>query len=275
MKRQGRQASGTEPENTGREDEREEDLIWGINPVSEALAADPRSLSEILVVRGKAGPKYQEIIDRARSENVRLRFVDSGKIGLSSQVRHQGIAARRVQARLLQLGELLAGVEVSEENPYPRILAVDSIQDPRNLGAILRSALAAGFTSVILTRERSVPLTGTVARTSAGAVSHLRICQVVNLAETLKVLQKHSFWVFGTVADPSAMSLYQVDFSLPLCLVVGSEGKGIRPLVQKQCDQLVTIPMKGSFNSLNASVAAAVAMFEIDRQQALRSRSSV
>jgi 23S rRNA (guanosine2251-2'-O)-methyltransferase len=244
-----------------------EDLIWGVNSVTEALVANHRSLSEVLVQRGKAGPKFQEIIDLARAGNVRLRFVEGDRLGVPPHIKHQGVVARQTEAQLLQLDELLEGLEITEESPWPRILAVDSVQDPRNLGAILRSALAAGFTSVILTRERSVPLTGTVARTSAGAISHLRICQVVNLAETLKVLQQNRFWVFGTVADPSAMSLYDVDFSLPLCLVVGSEGKGIRPLVQKQCDQLVTIPMQGSFNSLNASVAAAVTMFEVDRQQ--------
>ena len=244
-----------------------EDLIWGVNPVNEALVGNPGTLSEVLILRGKAGPKYQEIIDRARAGNVRLRFVESGRLGVPSDAKHQGVVARLSHAHMIQLNELLDEVKITEENPYPRILAIDSIQDPRNLGAILRSALVAGFTSVIITRERSVPLTGTVARTSAGAINHLRICQVVNLAETLKVLKQNRFWIFGTVADKEAMSLYDVDFSLPLCLVIGSEGKGIRPLVQKHCDQLVTIPMAGTFNSLNASVAAAVTMFEINRQQ--------
>lgn len=246
-----------------------EDLIWGLNSVREALLANPGSLSEILVQKGKAGPKYQEIIDQARESNIRIKFVDCDRLGLSPKVKHQGVVARQVQTQLLQLDELLAGLEITDVKPFPRILALDSIQDPRNLGAILRSALAAGFTSVILTRERSVPLTGTVARTSAGAISHLRICQVVNLAETLKVLQQNRFWIFGAVAESTALSLYEVDFSLPLCLVIGSEGKGIRPLVRKTCDQLITIPMQGDFNSLNASVAAAVTMFEINRQQSL------
>lgn len=244
-----------------------EDLIWGVNPVRETLLANPGSLSEILVQKGKAGPRYQEIIDQARINNVRVRFVDSSRLGVPSQTRHQGVVARQVQTQLLQLEELLAGLEITDSKPFPRILALDSIQDPHNLGAILRSALAAGFPSIILTRERSAPLTGTVARISAGAISHLRICQVVNLAETLKLLKQNGFWIFGTVANSSALSLYEVDFSLPLCLVIGSEGKGIRPLVQKMCDQLITIPMQGEFNSLNASVAAAVTMFEVQRQQ--------
>jgi len=267
MKRHYKKTGKNAPADNDKAGQEFDDLIWGVNSVTEALIGNPRSLSEVLVQRGKAGQKFQEIIDKAREGNVRIRFVEVDRLGVPSHIKHQGVVARQTEAQLLSFEELLDGVEITQENPYPRILAVDSVQDPRNLGAILRSALAAGFTSVILTRERSVPLTGTVARTSAGAISHLRICQVVNLAETLKVLQQNRFWVFGTVADPSAMSLYNVDFSLPLCLVVGSEGKGIRPLVQKQCDQLVTIPMRGNFNSLNASVAAAVTMFEIDRQQ--------
>ncbi len=243
------------------------DMIWGVNTVLEALVHDPRRVSEVRVLRGKAGPKFQEIIDQARAQNVRLRFVEANRLGVPARTRHQGVAARQIPVRPLGLDELLELVGRREGRPPARILVLDSIQDPRNLGAIFRSALAAGFTAVILTRERSAPLSGTVAATSAGALAQLRICQVVNLAETLKILQKKGFWVFGSVADRTAASIYATDFSVPLCLVIGGEGKGIRPLVRKQCDQLVTIPMAGDFDSLNASVAAAVIMFEIVRQQ--------
>ncbi|NOX80392.1 MAG: 23S rRNA (guanosine(2251)-2'-O)-methyltransferase RlmB [Deltaproteobacteria bacterium] len=242
-------------------------MIWGVNTVREALAHDPRRVSEVRIQRGKAGPKFQEIIDLARAHNVRLRFVEANRLGVPAQARHQGVAARQISVRPLDLDELLELAGRREGRPPARILVLDSIQDPRNLGAIFRSALAAGFTSVILTRERSAPLSGTVAATSAGALSRLRICQVVNLAETLKTLQKKGFWIFGSVADRTAASIYATDFSVPLCLVIGGEDKGIRPLVRKQCDQLVTIPMAGDFDSLNASVAAAVIMFEIVRQQ--------
>ena len=174
--------------------------------------------------------------------------------------------ARQSAVPLLQLEELLDDLEATAAAVAPRLLALDSIQDPRNLGSILRSALAAGFGHVILTRDRSVPVTGTVARTSAGAVAHLKLCQVVNLAETLKLLKERGFWVFGAVVEPEADSIYQADFSGPVCLVIGSEGKGIRPLVRRQCDHLVTIPMHAPFNSLNASAAAAVLLFEIARR---------
>jgi 23S rRNA (guanosine2251-2'-O)-methyltransferase len=268
MNRQPRKP-GQEP---FREDDRRpaaEDLLWGIHPVLEAIQHHPRRLSEILIQRGKAGPKYQEIIDLARAHSVRLRFVEAGRLGVPGHSLHQGVVARQAAVQLQTLPDLLASTQAAakEKNSLPRLLVLDSIQDPRNLGAILRSALAAGFTSVLLTRERSAPLSGTVARTSAGAIHQLQIGQVVNLAEALKDIRDQGFWVFGAVLDLEAVSVYAADLRVPLCLVIGSEGKGIRPLVQRQCDQLLTIPMQTDFDSLNVSVAAAIIMFEAVRQQ--------
>jgi 23S rRNA (guanosine2251-2'-O)-methyltransferase len=242
------------------EEEADDSLLWGINAVGEALTSNPRSLCEILIEKGKAGARLQELIDAARAATVKIRFVEADKMGLPSGCRHQGIAARQTEAQLLPLPELLAAKP-------ERILLLDSIQDPRNLGSILRSALAAGFSSVVLTSERSAPLTGTVARTSAGAVAHLRISRVVNLADALRQLKEHGFWIYGAVAEPEVQSIYQTDFSGKIGIVIGSEGKGIRPLVRKHCDHLVTIPMPGEFNSLNASVAAALIMFEVIRRK--------
>jgi len=242
------------------------EVIWGVNSVHEALSRSPRSISEILVQRGKGGSKLQEIVDRARQHKIRLRFVEASRLGLPSRCKHQGVVARQSPVLLLTLDDILDKIEARNRQSPARLLLLDSIQDPRNLGAILRSALAAGFTSVIMTRERSAPLTGTVAKTSAGAVSYLDICQVVNLVDTIQVLKKRGLWIFGAVADKQALSVYEADFSLPLGLVIGSEGKGIRPLVQKQCDHLITIPIQGQFDSLNASVAASVIMFEVVRR---------
>ncbi|MGR0480006.1 MAG: 23S rRNA (guanosine(2251)-2'-O)-methyltransferase RlmB [Candidatus Electronema sp. V4] len=244
---------------TPKPEEEDESMLWGINAVSEALRGNPRRLSEILIEKGKAGTRLQEIIDAAREAEVRIRFVELDRVGLPGGCRHQGVAARQAEAELLPLAELLAAAP-------ERILLLDSIQDPGNLGSILRSALAAGFGSVVLTSERSAPLTGTVARASAGAVAHLRISRVVNLAEALRQLKSHGYWIYGAVAEPEAQSMYQTDFSGKIGIVIGSEGKGIRPLVQKCCDHLITIPMPGAFNSLNASVAAALVMFEAVRQ---------
>lgn len=239
------------------------ELLWGINTVRETLERSPRKIREILLQKGKTSPKYQEIIDRAREKNIRLRFVDSQRLGVPGNCTHQGVAARIAPVELLPLDRFL---EELEQDIRKRILVLDSIQDPHNLGALLRSALAAGFAGVILPRDRSAPLTGTVAKTSAGAMSQLRICQVVNLTETLKTLRNSGFWIYGAVAESDADSLYATNFATPVCLVVGSEGKGIRPLVRKQCDHLITIPLQGDFDSLNVSVAAAVIMFEIVRQ---------
>ncbi len=240
-----------------------DDLLWGMNTVQEALQQDSRSLTEILIQKGKAGSKLQNIIDIARQEKVRVRFVEQDRMGVPRNCRHQGVVARQTEARLVPLAELLEQALAGSG----RILILDSIQDPRNLGSILRSSLAAGFKYIILTRERSAPLSGTVARTSAGAVSHLRISQIVNLSDTLKLLKEKGFWIFGSVAERSGQSIYEADFSGRIGLVIGSEGKGIRPLVKKQCDHLVTIPMSTDFDSLNASVAAALIMFEVVRQQ--------
>jgi 23S rRNA (guanosine2251-2'-O)-methyltransferase len=249
------------------EDEPSDDLLWGINAVWEALQQDAGGgISEIFIQQGKGGPRLQQIIDLGKERAIPIRFVDAARMRVPRHCRHQGVVARHSEARLLPLDLLLEGVAADETTKAPRILALDSIQDPRNLGSILRSALAAGFSRVIMTKDRSVPVTGTVARTSAGAVAHLQLCQVVNLTDTLNTLKERGFWIFGAVAESDAATIYSADFSGPICLVIGSEGKGIRPLVRKQCDVLVTIPMQGSFNSLNASVAAAVVMFEIARR---------
>lgn len=262
-----KKAAGSGTKNNFEEDaphseEVTDDLLWGTNTVLEALRRNARSLGELLVQKGKAGPKIQEIVDLARQHKVRVRFVEAERLPVPRNCRHQGVVARQTEAELLPLEELLEQALANSD----RILILDSIQDPRNLGSILRSALAAGFRSVILTRERSAPLSGTVARTSAGAISHLRIAQVVNLVTTLEVLKEHGYWIYGSVAERTAPSIYNTDFSGQLGLVIGSEGKGIRPLVRKHCDQLVTIPMSTDFDSLNASVAAALIMFEVVRQ---------
>ncbi len=266
MSRRRPRSGQSRPQEGSRRQEQQEDsgLIWGLNSVIEALRRDPGGVHEVLVQRGKAGPRIQEIVDRARKSGVRLRFVEAARMGVPGRCRHQGVVARLTMVRLYPLDELLARPATDPERP-PRLLILDSLQDPRNLGSILRSAVAAGFGDVIMTRERSVPVTGTVVRTSAGAVAHLRLCQVVNLADTLKILKEHGFWIFGAVADPDALSIYEADFAGPACLVIGSEGKGIRPLVRQQCDHLVTIPMRSGFDSLNASVAAAIIMFEMVR----------
>ena len=243
-------------------------LIWGINPVLEALRQAEQGVHEVLVLQGKAGPRLQEVIDLARARGITLRFVAAQRLGVPQNCRHQGVSARLAAASYLPL-EALLGEKTATPPP---LLVLDCIQDPHNLGSILRSALAAGFSRIILPKERSAIISGTVAQSSAGAISHLQLCRVANIAETLQVLKERGYWIFGSVVEPSVPSLYEVDFTDATCLVIGGEGKGMRPLVRKRCDQLFTIPMAGGFNSLNASAAAAVIMFEIARRRLRRSK---
>jgi len=246
-----------------------EDLLWGTHPIFEALEKEPGRFSEIILQKERRGTKIDEIVSMARSQKVKISFVDSIRLvgDGASQVRHQGMIARISEAVFVTLEDIIKKTKDLRQNGRtPRLIVCDSLQDPHNLGAIIRSALASGADGVIITRERSAPVGGTAAKSSAGAVSHIDICQVTNLTTALKMLKEAGFWVFGAVKDGDAQSLYEVDLSVPACLVVGSEGKGIRPLVRKECDILISIPMIGTLDSLNSSVAAAVILFEAMRQ---------
>lgn len=242
----------------------EGELIWGVNSVREALATG--SLGEIVIQKGKGGPRIQEIVDQARKQGLRLRFKEAGRLGVPVGCRHQGVVGRRSATVLLPFARLLEQL-AGESDQGSGLLILDCIQDPGNLGSILRSALAAGFRYIILPRQRSAPISGTVARTSAGAVAHLQVCRVANLTDAMKTLKEQGFWIYGAVMSDDAISIYQTDFSGKVALVLGSEGKGIRPLVRKHCDHLITIPMQSVLNSLNVSAAAAVIMFEVLRSR--------
>jgi len=246
-----------------------DDLLWGIHPVYEGLVKEPEKFSEIFLQKEKRGDKIEELIGLARKAGVKIDFVDTLKLtgDGSDQVRHQGVVARKSVTSLLPFDDFLEKLrQRNAEGKSCRIIALDSLQDPHNVGAIIRSALASGAAGVLVTRERSAPLGGTAAKSSAGAMSHIDICQVTNLVNALNALKTAGFWIFGAVKDADAVSLYDTDLSVPACLVVGSEGKGIRPLVKKECDILVSIPMEGSLDSLNSSVAAGVLLFETMRQ---------
>ncbi len=246
-----------------------DDLLWGVHPVFEGLEKEPARFTEVILQKDKRGSKIEEIIEMARSHNVKLSFVESLRISGegSEQVRHQGIVARISETPLIDFDELVEKLKARiAQGEKVRMMVCDCLQDPHNLGAIIRSTLASGAAGIIVTRERSAPLGGTAAKSSAGAMSHIDICQVTNLVSALKELKKIGFWIFGAVKDADAHSLYQTDLTVPACLVIGSEGKGIRPLVKKECDVLVSIPMAGTLDSLNSSVAAAVILFEAMRQ---------
>jgi len=247
----------------------EDGLLWGTHPVYEALEQEPERISEVILHADRKGAKREEIIALAKGAGIKLSFVTSiHLVGPdAAQARHQGVVAKTSQAALLPFETLLANFAAGVlRGERPRLIVLDSMQDPHNLGAIIRSAHASGMSGVLITRERSAPLGGTAAKASAGAISHIDICQVVNLANALEKLKKVGAWVFGAVKEDAAQSIYKTDFNLPACVVVGSEGQGIRPLVRQHCDVLISIPMAGTLDSLNSSVAAGVIMFEMLRQ---------
>lgn len=254
-----------------------DDLLWGIHPVVETLEQEPDRVSEVIIVKDRKGGKREEIIEKARSAGVKVHFVSALRLvgENAAQVRHQGVVAKISQTSLVPFEDFLDRfTSLVQLGKNPRIIVLDTLQDPHNIGAIIRSAHASGFDGVLATRERSAPIGGTAAKSAAGAMAHIDICQVTNLAQALQSLKKAGAWVFGAIKDAEAQSLYQTDLVLPACIVVGSEGSGIRPLVRKQCDILLSIPMEGQLDSLNSSVAAGVIMFEMLRQRQVHKAAS-
>lgn len=239
------------------------DTLWGIHPILELLRLEPGKVREIVIQQNKGGAKVQEIIALAREQGVKIRFLPGQRFPASPGKTHQGVLAKTAPLATCSLQELLAKTKGKAQ---PLLVALDSIQDPHNLGAIIRTAAAAGASGVILPKDRSAPLNATAAKAAAGAMAHLNLCLVTNLAVSLQAVKEKGFWVYGAASE-AGRSIHDAQFSGPICLVIGGEGKGLRPIVRQHCDELVSIPMTGSLNSLNASVAAGIILFEIIRQR--------
>lgn len=241
-------------------------VIWGVHPILEMLKTTPRLIEEIVVRKGRTGRAVQEIIELSRQEAVHLRFDSSPAQDTGGRKSaQQGLWARVIPKENISLDDLLVKSAAAADTAPPLLVALDNIQDPQNLGAIIRVAAAAGCTGIILPWNRSAPVSGAVVKAAAGGLAYVDICRVTNLVDSLATLKENGFWIFGTGKEGGS-SLYETDFSGPVCVVIGSEGKGIRPLVRSQCDFLVTIPMYSAIDSLNAATATAVMLFEIRRQ---------
>ena len=228
-----------------------------MHPVREALRAG-RTFDRVLIARGAGGPRLQEIIDLARQRSVALRFEPREALDRASNgATHQGVVA---------FGSAQHYAELDQVIPRAKLLVVlDGVEDPHNLGAIIRTAQAAGASAVIVPDRRAAGLTETVAKASAGALEHLPVVRVGNINQTLEDLKKRNFWIYGL--DERAGELYsQTEFSRPTVFVLGGEGQGLHELVKKHCDVLVRIPMAGAIASLNVSVAAGVVLFEWRRR---------
>ena len=238
-----------------------EDVLIGRNAVTEALRAG-RGINKILLADGDREGQVSEIVALAKERGIVLQFVDRGKIeSVASGLRHQGVVA---PVAYVELEEILAKAEAAGEPPF--LLLLDELEDPHNLGALLRTADATGVHGVLIPKRRSVPLTATVAKTSAGAVEYVPVARIGNISQTLKTLKEKGFWVAGADMD-GKQNYYEADLTGPLVLVVGSEGKGMGRLTKEQCDFIVKMPMVGKINSLNASVAGSILMYESMRQR--------
>lgn len=237
-------------------------LICGINPVLEALAAGTRHFDRLLVVKGLRNPRVAEAISRAAQRGVPLRFEARETLDrMASGVAHQGVVAVVSAKPTIDLETLLA-----HARQPALVMALDGVEDPRNLGAILRSVEAAGGDGVLLPDRHSVGLTETVARASAGALEHVKVARVGNLAQAIGTLKERGLWVIGFDAAGSER-WDRVDYQRPVALVLGGEGRGLRRLVRERCDQVASIPLFGHLGSLNVGVAAGIALYEVVRQR--------
>ncbi|MRR05442.1 MAG: 23S rRNA (guanosine(2251)-2'-O)-methyltransferase RlmB [Deltaproteobacteria bacterium] len=241
-----------------------EDIIYGLNPVVEALRGT-RKAFELFVAGAGTDKRLEKLLKLAAEKSVPVRHREKADIfRLCGNDHHQGVALRIEGFSYAEIDEILDRCRTSGENGL--IIVLDSIQDPHNLGAIIRSAACAGAHGVIIPKDRAAGITPTVDKASAGAVETIPVAQVVNIAQTLDELKKAGFWIYGASDNASAL-LFEQNLTGATVLVIGNEGEGIRPLVRKKCDAVFSIPMQGGVSSLNASVAAGVALFEVVRQR--------
>jgi 23S rRNA (guanosine2251-2'-O)-methyltransferase len=243
-----------------------EELLYGINPVLEALRSNRRAY-ELFVTGSSADKRLEKLVKLATEKAIPVRTREKLDIArLCGSDHHQGVALKVEAFAYADLEDILARCRESAENGL--LLVLDGVQDPHNLGALIRSAACAGAHGVIIPKDRAARITPAVEKASAGAVETILVAQVVNIAQTLEELKKDGFWIYGA-ADTATASVYEQDFSGDTALVIGSEGEGIRPLVRKKCDMVFSIPMRGGVSSLNASVAGGVILFEVVRQRCL------
>ncbi|MFQ6082794.1 MAG: 23S rRNA (guanosine(2251)-2'-O)-methyltransferase RlmB [Candidatus Aminicenantia bacterium] len=242
------------------------DKFTKLNPILEILKSSPQRVSKILIQKDKFNKRIKEIITLAKGKNVPVVFVPKSNLDQKDSS-HQGIIA------LLSFKEYCSIEEILTQSPLPFLVILDGIEDPRNLGAIIRSAEGAKVDGIILPERRSVGLTETVAITSAGAIENVKIARVKNLSRLIDQLKEKDIWVIGAEAGQEEY-WYEFDYTLPIALVFGSEGKGLHRIIRKKCDKILSIPLLGEINSLNISVAASIFLFEVTRQRMSSKNSS-
>ena len=256
---QDRRDDRKEKNNTSNESMRE-DLIIGRNAVIEALKSD-RTIECVYVSKGDLEGSIKVALGLAKDRGVVIKEADRRKLDtMCDRLNHQGIVARVTPFKYCEVNDILEDAKRKEQQPF--IVILDEIEDPHNLGSIIRTAELCGVHGIIIPKRRNVGVTSTVYKCSAGAIEHMKIAKVTNINATIDMLKGQGIWIYGADIDGKDYS-YNTDFSGPCALILGSEGKGISNLTLKKCDLLVKIPMIGKINSLNASVAGGIMMYEV------------
>ncbi len=238
-----------------------EDIIKGRNAVIEALKSENTTIEQIMIAKGEREGSINVILAIAREKNIVVKEVDRKKLDLLAEDRnHQGVVAKITPYKYCSIEDILSFAEKKGENPF--IILLDEIEDPHNLGSIIRTAELCGAHGIIIPKRRNVGVTSTVYKTSAGAIEYMKIAKVNNLNAAIDRLKEKGIWIYGTDMDGEKYC-YETDFKGPVALVIGNEGKGISKLTRNKCDFMIKIPMVGKINSLNASVAAGIIMYEV------------
>lgn len=248
-------------DNTG--NEQQSNIICGRNPVLEAVRSG-REIDRLLIAHGVSGGTVTAITAKCKQKGILIKEVSPQKLDYyCAGANHQGVAVMFAAQEYSTPEEILAVAEERNEKPF--IIVCDEIEDPHNLGAIIRTAEACGVHGIIIPKRRSASLNATVAKSASGALEYMRVARVTNIPNTVDFLKSRGVWVFG--ADMDGEDYTETDFDIPCALVIGNEGKGIGTLTSKKCDKTVSLPMCGNINSLNASVAAGILMYEVVRKR--------
>lgn len=243
--------------------EQNNNIICGRNPVLEAVRSG-REIDRLLVAHGISGGSVAAIIAKCRARGILIKEISPQKLDYyCGGANHQGVAVMFAAQEYSTPEEILA--TAAERNEKPFIIICDEIEDPHNLGAIIRTAEAAGVHGIIIPKHRSASLNATVAKSASGALEYMRVARVTNIASVIDMLKEKGIWVFG--ADMDGNNYTKTDFNLPCAIVIGNEGNGIGTLTAKKCDEIISLPMCGKINSLNASVAAGILMYEVVRKR--------
>lgn len=244
-------------------EEKQNNIICGRNPVLEAVRSG-REIDRLYVAHGATGGTVSAIIAKCSAKGILIKEISPQKLDYYCDgANHQGVAVMFASQEYSTVEDILKTAEERNEKPF--IIICDEIEDPHNLGAIIRTAEACGVHGIIIPKRRSASLNATVAKTAAGALEYMKVARVTNIANTIDVLKEKGVWIFG--ADMDGQPYTQIDYDIPCAIVIGNEGKGIGTLTAKKCDVIISLPMKGKINSLNASVAAGALMYEVVRKR--------